>query len=92
MSLTAFVLIALQEAQEICEGQINVSILSATQAVGRGVLASSLTAVIKRSDQKQPEGEKGFFQVIAPVHSHPQGKSRQGLKGRHACCSVTSDQ
>lgn len=42
MSLTAFVLIALQEAREICEGQINVSVLSATQTVGRGVLVFSL--------------------------------------------------
>lgn len=33
MSLTAFVLIALQEAREICEGQVNVSVSSALRPV-----------------------------------------------------------
>lgn len=33
MSLTAFVLIALQEAKDICEGQVNVSVPSALPPV-----------------------------------------------------------
>lgn len=93
MSLTAFVLIALQEAREICEGQINVSILSALHpathpSCGEGCSYFFPVAMIKHSDRKQPEGQKGFFQLIAPQCRHPWGKSRQGLKGRHVCCST----
>lgn len=62
MSLTAFVLIALQEAREICEGQINVSVLSAA-CCGEGCSRFFSTAVIGHSDQKQLRERRVSFRL-----------------------------